>query len=144
MRVSLLSLALLPLAFGSTAADWAKRASSSRDGIIQLASAAEYDDLISADRDYGVTVVLTALPASFKCQPCQEFDPIYHAVSNSWRKTAPKDKVDGHFFAQLDFTNGQTIFQRFGLTSAPNVYYHPPATGERKSNPKPINYDLNR
>lgn len=138
MRASLLGLALLPLLPVSLAVDWAKRAASSPDGVIQLASPAEYDDLMSTDRDYGVTIVLSALPANLQCQPCQEFDPVYHAVSNSWRKNAPKDQLNKHFFALLDFPNGQAIYQRLGLTSAPNVYYHPP--GGKKA----TNYDLNR
>lgn len=68
LLLPLLSLPLLAIA--SSAEHWATLASKSKDGVIKLDSQS-YDDLLSADRDYSVSVVLTALPAQFKCQPCQ-------------------------------------------------------------------------
>ena len=65
----LLSLSVLPLAFGS-AADWAAVAARSPTGVIRLNSES-YDQLLAPDRNYSVSVVLTALPEQFKCQPCQ-------------------------------------------------------------------------
>lgn len=142
MRLPLLSTFLsLPLAL---AADWASQASSARDGVVQLTSAS-YADLTSPDREYGVTVVLTAMPAQFKCQPCHDFDPIFRTVARSWRKKASKEVRDQHIFAELDFSTGQEVFQRLGLTSAPTVYYFPPAAGPRKAEKTgSVNFDLNR
>lgn len=141
LPLPLLTLLSLPLAL---ATDWAAQSASARDGVVTLNSAS-YADLTSPDRDYGVTVVLTALPAQFKCAPCHDFDPIFRTVARSWRKKAPKDVRDQHVFAELDFSNGQDVFQRLGLTSAPTVYYFPPAAGPRKADKTGIvNFDLNR
>ena len=76
MRVSFSALALgfgslLPLALARSAAEWATQASKAKDGIIKLDSQS-YEELIAgSDREYSVTVMLTAMPAQFKCQPCQ-------------------------------------------------------------------------
>ena len=51
-------------------AHWSALASRSKDGIIKL-DATSYDELVAGDREYSVTVVLTALGPQFKCQPCQ-------------------------------------------------------------------------
>lgn len=141
---SLLSIAsLLVPALAADAAHWASIAASSPDGVIPLTSAT-YDEILSSDRDYGVTIILTALPAQYKCQPCHDFDPVFRAVTKSWTRV-PRDDRDTHFFAQLDFQDGQAIYQRLSLASAPTIYYHPPLSGERKAeNGSPVNYDLNR
>jgi oligosaccharyltransferase complex subunit gamma len=73
MRITSLFLPLLsiPLTLAASTTDhWSALAAKSKDGVIKLDSAS-YDDLLSSDRDYSVTVVLTALPANVKCQPCQ-------------------------------------------------------------------------
>lgn len=49
---------------------WSKLAESSSDGIIKLDSNS-YDELLAPPRNYSVSVLLTALPASFNCAPCQ-------------------------------------------------------------------------
>jgi oligosaccharyltransferase complex subunit gamma len=144
MRLSLLGLAsLLPLSWAADAAYWASEASS--DGIIRLDNT-RFDELLAGDdgeRDYGVTVILTALPAAYKCTPCHEFQPVFESVAASWRRV-PREHRDKHFFAQLDFHDGQEIFKRLGLASAPTLYYHPPTTGPRASTQGVQHYDLNR
>lgn len=140
MRLALpLLLLAAPLALARTAAEWAAESARSRDGVIHLPSSAAYDELVNAlDRDYGVTVVLTALPEAYKCAPCRTFDPVFRAVADSWRRKAPKSVRDDHVFAELDFSEAGEIFQRLGLTSAPVVYFHPKDGGKTKT------YDLNR
>lgn len=141
MRLLPLTLLLTPLAL---AHDWAASSASARDGVVQL-DTSSYEALTSPSRDYGVTVVLTAMPQQFKCAPCHDFDPIFRTVARSWRKKAPKEVRDAHVFAELDFSTGQEVFQRLGLTSAPTVYYFPPAAGERKAEKTgAVNFDLNR
>ncbi|KAL1409080.1 oligosaccharyl transferase subunit ost3/OST6 [Vanrija albida] len=131
-------LALAPLALARTASEWAAEAQRSRDGVIHLPTAAAYDELVGAlDRDFGVTVVLTALPEAYKCAPCRTFDPVYRAVADSWRRKAPRGVRDDHVFAELDFSEAGEIFQRLGLTSAPVVYFH-------SKDGKTQTYDLNR
>lgn len=137
-------LTLLSLLTPALAFDWAAASASARDGVVSL-NTATYNELTSPNREHGVTVVLTAMPQQFKCQPCHDFDPIFWAVANSWRKKAPKDVRDQHVFAELDFSQGQEVFQRLGLTSAPTVYYFPPAAGPRKAEKTAsVNFDLNR
>jgi oligosaccharyltransferase complex subunit gamma len=71
MRISsVFGLLALPLALASNIEHWSTLARQSKDGVIKLDSQS-YDDLISPDREYSVSVVLTALPSQFKCQPCQ-------------------------------------------------------------------------
>ena len=65
----LIPLFSLPFAFAS-ADHWATLAAQSKDGVIKL-NTESYDELLSPDREYSVSIVLTALPAQFKCQPCQ-------------------------------------------------------------------------
>ncbi|GMK56493.1 hypothetical protein CspeluHIS016_0303330 [Cutaneotrichosporon spelunceum] len=140
MRVTLLSLLALPLAI---ATDWAASAASSRDGVIQL-NTETFNELTAPDREWGATIVLTAMPAGYKCAPCHNFDPIFRTVARSWQRKS-KAVRNKHYFAELDFSNGQDVFQRLGLTSAPTVYYYPPAAGENKSaKSNAVNFDLNR
>ena len=42
---------------------------------------------------------------------CSEFNPSWHQVAASWKK-APKYERDHHFFAQLDFADGQEIYKK--------------------------------
>lgn len=42
---------------------------------------------------------------------CRLWDPNFNAVGKSWKKV-PKEKRDYHFFATLDFKDGQDIFRR--------------------------------
>jgi oligosaccharyltransferase complex subunit gamma len=51
-------------------------------------------------------------------------------VARAWA-TVPSQYKDTHFFATLDFENGQTVFQKLGLTSAPVAYVYPPTQGPR-------------
>ncbi|KAK1925155.1 hypothetical protein DB88DRAFT_488109 [Papiliotrema laurentii] len=141
LLLPLLSLPLLAIA--SSAEHWATLASKSKDGVIKLDSQS-YDDLLSADRDYSVSVVLTALPAQFKCQPCHDFEPNFRAVASSWRRM-PEDVRKQHFFASLDFPDGGAIYQRLGLQTAPTLQFHPALSGPNKSNKlSVVTYDLNR
>ncbi|WVQ78613.1 hypothetical protein IAT38_000699 [Cryptococcus sp. DSM 104549] len=145
MRPSALlsSLFLLPLALAADVAHWSTLAARAKDGIIKLDSNS-YEEILALDREYSVTVLLTALPAQYKCQPCHVFDPAFNAVADSWARL-PKATRNQHFFAKLDFTDGQAIYQQLGLTSAPTVMFHPPLAGPRRNNKlSVVTYDLNR
>lgn len=41
----------------------------------------------------------------------REFDPSWNAVANAWARVSSEHR-DNHFFATLDFDNGQTTFQK--------------------------------
>lgn len=146
MRLSsLLGLAgaLLPAALAANPGreHWAELAAKSKNGIITLDSES-YEDILSGDRDYGVLVELTALGAQYKCNPCHEFEPVYQELAKSWQRV-PKDARDHYFIAELDFADGQSVYQKLQLNTAPTVFYHPPNKGERASKERK-QYDLNR
>lgn len=94
----------------------------------------------------GVSQKRTVAPR--RCIPLtprlSEFEPSFRLVSSSWRRQ-PAHIRDTHFFAELDFSDGQAIYQRLGLSSAPTVQFHPSATGPAKGNKlEVISYDVNR
>jgi oligosaccharyltransferase complex subunit gamma len=96
-------------------------------GVINLDSNT-FDLLTSPNRDWSVSVLLTALDKKRRCLPCKlvrltfiplatnrltnrEFDPSWNAVAKAWA-TVPKEHKDTHFFATLDFDSGPTVFQK--------------------------------
>ncbi|KAK4684548.1 oligosaccharyltransferase complex subunit gamma, partial [Tremellales sp. Uapishka_1] len=136
-------LSSLTLISASDVAFWSSLAAQSKTGVIKLDSQL-YEELLASDREYSVSVVLTALPAQYKCQPCQEFDKSFHQVASSWKRQSQFER-DQHFFAQLDFSDGQAVYQKLGLTTAPTVQFHPAVSGPNKSNKLVVvTYDLNR
>jgi len=118
-------------------------AASSPGGVIKLDSQS-FDAITAAHRDWSVVVQLTAMGTEFKCAPCKQFDPNYHAVSKAWRKVSAKER-DSHFFASLDFHDGRDIFMRLGLNSAPFVNFYPATVGPYapSGNKEPWSYDFN-
>ncbi|KAJ6496693.1 hypothetical protein C8R47DRAFT_353361 [Mycena vitilis] len=112
-------------------------------GLIKL-DAASYDLLTAPDRDWSASIEFTALDTRRRCAPCKEFNPSWNAVAKAWSKT-PQVHRDNHFFGTLDFDNGQTVFQKLGLASAPVVYVYPPAEGPRASGRTgPSKYDFSQ
>ncbi|KAG2203567.1 hypothetical protein INT46_003344 [Mucor plumbeus] len=112
--------------------------SEANNGIINL-NANSYDRFTEGKRDYGMVVLLTALDSQFNCVPCREFDPEYSLVAKTFQKNKKSRDL---FFGHLDFKDGQAVYQRLKLMSAPNVFYFPPQkAGERKDF---VKYDLAR
>ncbi|KAJ6596910.1 hypothetical protein DFH09DRAFT_1258647 [Mycena vulgaris] len=110
-------------------------------GLIKLDSAS-YDLLTTPDRDWSASIEFTALDTRRRCAPCKEFNPSWNAVAKAWSK-APKAHRDNHFFATLDFDDGQTVFQKLSLSSAPVVYVYPPTEGPRATaKSSPSKYDF--
>ncbi|KAG5727997.1 Magnesium transporter protein 1 [Termitomyces sp. T112] len=113
------------------------------NGLIKLDSNT-FDLLTSPQRTWSVSVQMTALDPRRKCTPCKEFNPSWNAVAKAWA-TVPKPHRDQHFFATLDFDNGQTTFQKLGLQSAPVVFVYPAAQGPRapaNGKTSPSKYDF--
>jgi oligosaccharyltransferase complex subunit gamma len=72
------------------------------------------------------------------------FNPSWKEVAKAWRKT-PKVHQDDHFFATLDFDEGQAVFVKLGLQSAPVVHIYPATEGPRKTEggkTSPIKFDF--
>lgn len=89
-------------------------------GVVPLTSAL-YDELVapastsgSDQRDYSVSVILTALNPKFGCVPCRAFDKEHKEVAKQWWSKNKRNKATQakHFFAVLDFEAGQDIFRR--------------------------------
>jgi len=99
------------------------------DGVVKLDSTT-YKLLTSSKRDWTSSVQLTALDSAFRCAPCREFDPAFAAVGKAWSTVSPEVR-NTHFFASLDFKDGQDIFRELGLNSAPVVHYYPATEGPR-------------
>ncbi|KAI8978933.1 hypothetical protein BDB01DRAFT_798625 [Pilobolus umbonatus] len=111
---------------------------SSNKGMVKL-NTNSFDRFIEGKRNYGMVVVLTALDPKFGCAPCREFDPEYRLLADSFQHSKDNRKL---FFGHLDFQDGQAIFQKYNIQSAPNVFYYPPQqAGEKK---QMIRYDLAR
>ncbi|KAG6887219.1 hypothetical protein C0992_013350, partial [Termitomyces sp. T32_za158] len=115
------------------------------NGVINLDSNT-FDLLTSPQRTWSVSVQMTALDSRRKCMPCKEFDPSWNAVAKAWA-TVPKTQRNQHFFATLDFDNGQATFQKLGLQSAPVVFVYPAAQGPRtpaSGKTSPSKYDFSK
>ncbi|BGP70884.1 oligosaccharyltransferase complex subunit gamma [Rhodotorula toruloides] len=131
MLASPLLLALLPGLVAAATPQLDKfRALAKRNGGLLSLDAASYDELTSSPRDYSVSVVLTALGAQYKCQPCQLLQPEYTLLAKQWSSTK-KSSDEEHFFAYLDFQNGPEVFQRLGLQTAPVFQLFMPTEGPR-------------
>ncbi|KAG0171930.1 oligosaccharyl transferase subunit ost3/OST6 [Apophysomyces sp. BC1034] len=104
-------------------------------GLIKLNSRS-YEQYTEGKRSYGLVVLLTALDDHFRCVPCREFDPEYKLVASSFQRTKNADRV---FFGHLDFKDGQAIYQKLAIQTAPNVFYFPPVEAGQKKDP--IRYD---
>ncbi|GAA5930932.1 hypothetical protein JCM3775_000756 [Rhodotorula graminis] len=132
MQLSTLLLALLPaLAAASPTLDKYRALSKKSGGLLSL-STQQFDELTGPQRDYSLTVVLTALGAQYKCQPCQLLQPEYTALAKQWNSARKGDGED-HFFAYVDFANGPEVFQRLGLQTAPTFQLYMPTEGPRKT-----------
>ncbi|KIY70929.1 oligosaccharyl transferase subunit OST3/OST6 family [Cylindrobasidium torrendii FP15055 ss-10] len=104
------------------------------NGVIKL-TPNTFELLTSSNRNWSAAIQLTALDKRRRCEPCKNFDPSWNEVAQAWHKV-PKAERDNHFFATLDFDDGQATFQKLGLSSAPAVYIysatdgpHAPASG---------------
>jgi len=79
---------------------------------------ASYARLTKAPRDYGVTVLLTALETRFGCVLCREFQSEWDLLGKSWMK-GDKDGKTRTVFGTLDFVDGKATFQSVCLAINP-------------------------
>ncbi|SGZ26929.1 BQ5605_C025g10000 [Microbotryum silenes-dioicae] len=138
------SAPLLVFAQKSENYDAAKFRSLQRNGLIKLDTAL-YDHITQSPRDYSVSILLTAMGKQFNCQPCHQVQPEYDLLAKQWQ--SQQKKVDeNHFFAVLDFVDGQQIYQRLGLQTAPTFQTFLPTEGPRSEGARssPITTDLSR
>ncbi|KZO95177.1 oligosaccharyl transferase subunit OST3/OST6 family [Calocera viscosa TUFC12733] len=121
------------------------RLAASNGGVIKLTPTL-FNALTAPNREWSAAIQLTALSPQFRCSPCTEFNPSFKAVAKAWSKV-PAEQRDQHFFATLDFLEGQDIFKRLGLSSAPVLQFYPALEGPHvkpKSQRLEFSYDFNR
>lgn len=90
-------------------------------GVVPLDSKL-YDELVgstaSSPRNYTASVILTALPANYGCQPCRNFDKEHSVLAKQWWTKSKKGKAGTpHFFGVLDFPAGQDVFRRVSCST---------------------------
>lgn len=68
-----------------------------------------YKSITATPRDYGVTVLLTAMDARYGCQLCQGFQPEWEVLAKSWI-SGDKEAESRMLFATLDFKDGRDTF----------------------------------
>ncbi|KAI1318898.1 oligosaccharyl transferase subunit ost3/OST6 [Mortierella claussenii] len=157
-RTLLLALALALLALISSSSSWTVQAQSHVDrdllqkkvsrlhakaiknkGIVELDTNA-FEEVMAKPRNYSMAILFTAIGPEFQCFPCLNFDPEFKLVASGWSRLADKSQL---FFGSLDFKAGQTIFQRFGMNSAPSVLFFPPSDA-MSGQPQQDRYDFSR
>jgi len=141
---SALVLLLLPLlSLAISAEDRFISQAKANKGLVVLDSKA-FEQLTAPDRTWSATIQLTALGSNYRCAPCKAFDPSFSAVAKAWTK-APAESRNQHFFATLDFEQGQEVFKKLQLNSAPVVLTYPAVKGTRRppnGRVDPITYDF--
>ncbi|KAK9467581.1 hypothetical protein V1512DRAFT_205796 [Lipomyces arxii] len=115
------------------------KSSSARPGLIRL-SDKNFDSVVSAPRDYGLVVLITAEAPQMGCQLCRQFAPDFNLVVHSWN--VDHKNGDGLYFGILDFKDGQKTFQKLQLKTAPNLWVYAPTVGENAGPAQPYNYDI--
>ncbi|KAF7725138.1 oligosaccharyl transferase subunit ost3/OST6 [Apophysomyces ossiformis] len=136
LLILILQCLLIPaLAKPDTKLEKLAKSAKENHGLIRLTSRT-YEQFTEGKRNYGLVVLLTALDDHFRCVPCKEFDPEYRLVASSFQKTKNANRV---FFGHLDFKDGQSIYQKLAIQTAPNVFYFPPVEAGQKKDP--IRYD---
>ncbi|RDB21052.1 Dolichyl-diphosphooligosaccharide--protein glycosyltransferase subunit 3 [Hypsizygus marmoreus] len=143
--MKLFTLLFLPLALvaGQDPLQQLVKLAKQGNGVITL-DPQTFDLLTNPKRTWSTSIQLTALDKRRKCTPCKQFDPSFNAVAKAW-SGVPAQHRNNHFFATLDFDNGQTVFQKLGLQSAPVVYVYPAAEGPRapaSGKVGPLKYDF--
>ncbi|CAO1635629.1 unnamed protein product [Sympodiomycopsis kandeliae] len=136
MRLSMLLAVVLATLSTSTLAkppkSFLSRAAQSPSGVVHLDSKG-YNSIVHqgvAERgDYSLSILLTALKTpGVDCQPCQAFQPEYENLSKAWKKKNGKNfaKGDaGHYFVQVEFSEGKEVFMQMGLSHAPVLVFLP-------------------
>ncbi|EJU05753.1 hypothetical protein DACRYDRAFT_62405 [Dacryopinax primogenitus] len=121
------------------------RLAAANNGVIKL-NPVLYDALTAPNRQWSAAIQFTALSPQFKCSPCSDFNPSFKSVAKAWSKVHSAER-DQHFFATLDFLEGQDVFKRLGLSSAPVLQFFPALEGPSvRPNPQRLefSYDFSR
>lgn len=106
------------------AARFRQAAQSSSTNIAQLSGVQEYESLVSSQRDFSVSLLLTAVDSPpVQCAPCKMFQPTYESIARGFRKIGKKDVLNQHVFTYLEFKNGREVFQKVRRRTEGDVQY---------------------
>ncbi|CAA9956828.1 hypothetical protein CFE70_000417 [Pyrenophora teres f. teres 0-1] len=142
-----LTASLLPLTALAAKKSTGDRFNDARAKALSLGQPIKLDDdsyskLTKAPRDYGVTVLLTAMETRYGCSLCRDFQPEWDLLGKSWLK-GDKDGKTRTVFGTLDFVDGKATFQSMMLQTAPVILYFPPTLGPNaKSDGQPVRFDF--
>ncbi|KAE8836320.1 hypothetical protein HRS9139_04418 [Pyrenophora teres f. teres] len=114
-----LTASLLPLTALAAKKSTGDRFNDARAKALSLGQPIKLDDdsyskLTKAPRDYGVTVLLTAMETRYGCSLCRDFQPEWDLLGKSWLK-GDKDGKTRTVFGTLDFVDGKATFQSVRL-----------------------------
>ncbi|KAI9294338.1 hypothetical protein K502DRAFT_317116 [Neoconidiobolus thromboides FSU 785] len=103
-----------------------------KDGIIYFKDPKSFNKYINAKRDFSMLVALTVLGERFDCTPCRHLDNNLKLIAKDLEKNENKDKL---FIASLDYEDATSVFVKYGLTGAPNLFLYTPNEA-KTSDPK--------
>ncbi|TFK76425.1 oligosaccharyl transferase subunit OST3/OST6 family [Pluteus cervinus] len=143
-RLALLyALLLVPFSLALTTHERLVNLAAAGNGVIKL-DTYTFDLLTAPKRNWTAAIHFTALDPRRRCAPCAEFNPAWQAVAKAW-STVDQAHKDNHFFGTIDFDDGQAVFQKLSLASAPVVYVYPATEGSRapaSGKSAPFKYDF--
>lgn len=92
-----------------------------------------YERILEGPRDSYIVLLLTATNPQIGCTICQQLNPEFDKIADSWFSDHPDG--DNLFFARADFADGyREIFQAFQLNNVPRLYLYSPSEDNQAFN----------
>ncbi|ODV97293.1 hypothetical protein PACTADRAFT_15773 [Pachysolen tannophilus NRRL Y-2460] len=145
IRILTILLILCSSVCAYTSKDLDKIISKSKNNIIKITDK-NYNKILNNERkDYHIAVYLTASSPRVGCALCNEFQPIYTILANSFaenlkklneqeRLELNKNGGDKIFFAIADFSDNMEFFTKLSLNNVPKLFYFHPTNSNLKDN----------
>lgn len=102
-------------------------AAKGNSGVLDIADD-NYEKYLSGPRDYDVVVFMTSNSPQINCILCQDTEPKFRIVANSWNRAFPAGVSEGRdvYFFKAEFGSSKALFQKMKLDSIPKIFYFPP------------------
>ncbi|ONH68301.1 Dolichyl-diphosphooligosaccharide--protein glycosyltransferase subunit 3 [Cyberlindnera fabianii] len=138
MRLLVTLIALFTaLACAASSQQLQKALDKSPGNFIKLTKS-NFERVLGGPRTDYIVLLLTATNPQVGCQVCQQIQPEFEKLADSWVADHPNG--DGLYFARADLAEGHPdIFQAFKLSAVPKMFLYSPT--EEKS-PFDTNYDI--
>lgn len=85
-----------------------------------------FDQILSGERDYYLSVLFTTTADHIPCDTCKKFDSKYKLVSKSYHATNPEQ--DSVFFAIAEFTDNEAVYKKMQMSQVPKLWVFPPSS----------------